>query len=387
MAEVSFDGVTKVFRDGTVALDDLSLTVPDGTLFVFLGPSGCGKTTLLRLVAGLEQPTDGRILIGGEDVTEDSPRERDVAMIFQSYALYPHMTAFENIAFGLRSRRMDKKEVEERVRRTASLLGLEAVLRKRPGSMSGGQRQRVALGRAIVREPQAFLMDEPLSDIDAKMRDQMRGEISRLQRELGVTTLYVTHDQTEALTMGDLIAVIEEGVVRQIGTPNEVYERPVDLFVAAFVGAPPMNLAEATIEGGDGGPALRFGSRRVSLSSRSLDGIAPGRQVVFGIRPEHLRLTRPTDDPRNVIHVAVQRREHVGSSTYLRFVVDAPLLMDRDPRAAIVTDTEPWPPERWNTFVAKVDAEFDVDEGSDIDLFVDVRHAHLFDPSTELALR
>jgi multiple sugar transport system ATP-binding protein len=386
MAEIAFDGVTKVYRDGTVALDDLQLTVPDGSLFVFLGPSGCGKTTLLRLVAGLEEPTEGRILLGGQDVTDESPRDRDVAMIFQSYALYPHMTAFENIAFGLRSRRIDRKEVDERVRRAASLLGLDPVLKKRPRSMSGGQRQRVALGRAIVREPQAFLMDEPLSDIDAKMRDQMRGELSRLQRTLGVTTLYVTHDQTEAMTIGDRVAVMDDGVVRQIGTPTEVYEHPQDLFVASFVGSPPMNLAEATVEGGDGGPSLRLGSRRLSLAERPPDPAAAGRQVIFGIRPEHVRLARASDDARNVIAVAIDRREHVGSSTFLRFGVDAPLLLDRDPRDAVVADVGPWPAERSNSFVAKVEGEVDVPEGAEVDLFVDVRRAHLFDPSTELAL-
>jgi multiple sugar transport system ATP-binding protein len=383
MAEISFDGVTKVYRDGTVALDDLRLTVPDGSLFVFLGPSGCGKTTLLRVVAGLEKPTEGRILLGGGDVTDESPRDRDVAMIFQSYALYPHMTAFENIAFGLRSRRIGKKEVEERVRRTASLLGLEPVLKKRPRSMSGGQRQRVALGRAIVREPQVFLMDEPLSDIDANMRDQMRGEISRLQRALEITTLYVTHDQNEAMTIGDLVAVMADGVVRQVGTPNEVYEHPQDLFVASFVGSPPMNLAEATVEVGGDGPSVRFGSRRVSLPVRP-NGVSEGQQVVFGIRPEHLRLARANDDRDTVITVRIDRREHVAASTFLRFEVDAPLLMDRDPREAVVT--EAWPAERPNSFVAKVDGDVEVREGTDVDLFVDVGRSHLFDPSTELAL-
>jgi multiple sugar transport system ATP-binding protein len=387
MAEVSFDGVTKVYRDGTVAIDDLRLTVPDGSLFVFLGPSGCGKTTLLRLVAGLEEPTEGRIVLGGKDITEESPRDRDVAMIFQSYALYPHMTAFENIAFGLRSRRIEKREIDERVRRTAATLGLETVLKKRPRSMSGGQRQRVALGRAIVREPKAFLMDEPLSDIDAKMRDQMRGELARIQRRLGITTLYVTHDQNEAMTMGDLVAVMDEGVIRQVGPPNEVYEHPVDLFVASFVGAPGMNLAEATIERGEGGPRLRFGSRLVSLSARPSDGMSEGQQVVFGIRPESLRLARSNDDPASVITVRIARREHLASSTFLRFEVDAPLLMDRDPRDAIISQLSPWPAERSNTFVAKIDGDADVAEGTEVDLFVDVRHAHLFDPATELSIR
>ena len=387
MAPVTFVGVTKVFRDGTVALDDLNLVVPDGSLFVFVGPSGCGKTTLLRLVAGLESATEGQLLIGDGEVTDVSPRDRDVAMMFQSYALYPHMTAFENIAFGLRSRRVGREEVERRVRQTASVLGLEPVLKKRPGRMSGGQRQRVALARAIVREPRVFLMDEPLSDIDAKMRDQMRGEIQRLQRALGVTTLYVTHDQTEAMTMGDLIAVMDDGVVRQIGSPDEIYERPVDLFVASFVGVPQMNLAEATVEGGDGAPGLRFGSRRLSLNDRSPEHVSAGRQVVFGIRPEHLRLATSKDDPENVITVSIRRREHLGSSTFLRFEVDAPLLMDLDPRDAVVSDAEPWAVERSNTFMAKVDDDAEVAEGAPVDIFVDMRRAHLFDPSTELALR
>ena len=387
MAPVTFVGVTKVFRDGTVALDDLNLVVPDGSLFVFVGPSGCGKTTLLRLVAGLESANEGQLLIGDGDVTDVSPRDRDVAMMFQNYALYPHMTAFENIAFGLRSRRVGREEVERRVRQTASVLGLESVLKKRPGRMSGGQRQRVALARAIVREPQVFLMDEPLSDIDAKMRDQMRGEIQRLQRALGVTTLYVTHDQTEAMTMGDLIAVMDDGVVRQIGPPGEIYERPVDLFVASFVGVPQMNLAEATVEGGDGALGLRFGSRRLSLNDRSPEQVLTGRQVVFGIRPEHLRLATSKDDPGNVITVSIRRREHLGSSTFLRFEVDAPLLMDLDPRDAVVSAAEPWAAERSNTFLAKVDDDAEVAEGAQVDIFVDVRRAHLFDPSTELALR
>jgi multiple sugar transport system ATP-binding protein len=386
MAEVRFQELTKVFRDGTVAVDGLSLTVPDGSLFVFLGPSGCGKTTLLRLVAGLEDPTEGAVLIDGNDVTDLSPRDRDVAMIFQSYALYPHMTAFENIAFGLRARRIDRDEVRARVERVAALLGLEPVLQKRPRRMSGGQRQRVALGRAIVREPQVFLMDEPLSDLDASLRDQMRGEISKLQRALGVTTLYVTHDQTEALTLGDVVAVMNEGTVRQVGPPREIYERPQDLFVAAFLGMPPMNLAEATIEARDGATTLRVGSHRLILEGVS-DGVAVGQQVVVGVRPEHLRLARASDDPRNVITVPVSRRELVGSVAYLRVGVDAPLLMERDPREASIDETDPWAAERANTFVARIDAEADAGDGASVELFVDPQHVHLFDPATELAIR
>jgi multiple sugar transport system ATP-binding protein len=386
MAEVTFEAVTKVFRDGTVAIEDLDLAVPNGSLFVVVGPSGCGKTTLLRLVAGLEDPTDGRVLIGGEDVTDESPRDRDVAMVFQSYALYPHLTAFENIAFGLRSRRVDKREVDRRVRSAAAMLGLEPVLKKRPRSLSGGQRQRVALGRAIVREPQVFLMDEPLSDIDAAMRDQMRGEIARIQRTLGVTTLYVTHDQAEALTLGERIAVMDRGVVRQVGTPKDIYDRPEDLFVAAFLGTPPMNLAEATIEGADGGAFVRFGGHRLPLDRWAGDRSLSGRQVVFGIRPEHLRPSRTGDDPRSVVSVRVERHEHLGPQGLIRFRVDAPLLMVHDPRAGAGSEDDPWAAERPNTFVARVDEDRDW-EGSVVDLFVDVGHAHLFDPATELAIR
>jgi multiple sugar transport system ATP-binding protein len=380
MADVTFEGVRKVFRDGSVAIEDLDLVVPDGSFFVFLGPSGCGKTTLLRLLAGLEEPSDGRILIGGEDVTDVSPRDRDVAMVFQSYALYPHLTAFENIAFGLRSRRVDKREVDRRVRAAAAMLGLDPILKKRPRSLSGGQRQRVALGRAIVREPQVFLMDEPLSDVDAKLREQMRGELARIQRALDVTTLYVTHDQIEALTLGDRIALMDRGVVRQVGTPKELYDRPDDLFVAAFLGTPPMNLAEATVEDG----YVRFGGHRLPLHPSSIDG-SLGRQVVFGVRPEHVRPARSGDDPRCVISVRVEREGHLGAQDLIRFGVDAPLLMVHDPRAAGDREGDPWAAERPNTFVARGDEDGAL-EGSVVDLYVDMGHAHLFDPATELAI-
>jgi multiple sugar transport system ATP-binding protein len=382
MAGIAFEGVTKVFRDGTVAVDELDLLVGDGELFVVVGPSGCGKTTLLRLASGLEDVTEGRILIGERDVTDASPRERDVAMVFQSYALYPHMSAFDNIAFGLRSRRMDKREVDRRVRGAAAMLGLETVLRKRPGNLSGGQRQRVALGRAIVREPQVFLMDEPLSDVDAAFREQMRAEIARIQRTLGVTTLYVTHDQAEALRLGDRVAVMDAGVLRQVGTPAELYDRPADLFVAGFLGSPSMNLAEATIEASDDGLIIRFGSHRLPLDPAAGAGRVAGRQVVLGIRPEHLRPVRSSDDPRSVISVRVERYERAGAQSLIRFPVDAPLLLDRDPRKGEGAEGDPWAVERPNAFVAKVEDDGPW-EGAAVDLFVDMRRAHLFDPGTE----
>jgi multiple sugar transport system ATP-binding protein len=385
MGQVTFEGITKVFRDGTVALEDVSLSVPDGSFFVFVGPSGCGKTTLLRLVAGLEKPTEGKILIGGEDVTDDSPRDRDVAMVFQSYALYPHLTAFENMAFGLRSRRVDKKEVERRVKGAASLLGLEPVLHKRPRSLSGGQRQRVALGRAIVREPQVFLMDEPLSDADTRLRDQMRGEIARIQRSLEVTTLYVTHDQAEAMTLGDQVAVMDEGLVRQVGSAKELYDRPADLFVATFLGTPPMNAVETVIEEGHGGPTVRFGTERLPLDGGIEGELDPGRKVVFGIRPEHIRPARRGDDRERVIRLSPDRYELVESQGLLRFQVDASPLMVGDPRAERGADL--WTVERPNTFLARVEAEHGFEPGIAVDLFVDLSRAHLFDPETGLAIR
>ena len=385
MTEVTFEGVTKVFRDGTVAIDGLDLHVPDGSLFVVVGPSGCGKTTLLRLVAGLEEPSEGRILLGGEDVTDESPRDRDVAMVFQSYALYPHLTAFDNIAFGLRSRREDKREVDRRVRAVASMLGIEDVLTKRPRSLSGGQRQRVALGRAIVRDPQVFLMDEPLSDVDAKLREQMRGELSRIQRSLGATTIYVTHDQAEALQLGDLVAVLDRGALRQVGTPRALYDRPEDLFVGAFLGTPPMNLVEATVERTGGGPSVRFGHHRLPLRDR--DGLPDGRQVIVGIRPEHLRPTRPGGTRGGTMTVRVDRHDRLGGEGLLRFTIEAPLLMVSDPRDAV--DPDPWAAERTNTFTALVDDDEGDDDwtGRTVDLSVDPSRLHLFDPATELAIR
>jgi multiple sugar transport system ATP-binding protein len=302
-------------------------------------------------------------------------------MVFQSYALYPHLTAFENIAFGLRSRRLPKQDVERRVRAVGSMLGLESVLRKRPKSLSGGQRQRVALGRAIVRDPKVFLMDEPLSDVDAKLRDQMRTELARIQRSLGVTTIYVTHDQAEALQLGDLVAVLDRGVLRQVGTPRELYDAPGDLFVAAFLGSPPMNLVEATVERDGAAAAVRFGDHRLPLVD--VDGIAGGRQVVVGIRPEHLRPARPGD--AGVLTVKVERHDRFGGQGLIRFTVDAPLLMVSDPRDAI--DPDPWAAERANRFTARLDAADDDDwTGRVVDLAVDAARIHLFDPATELAI-
>jgi ABC-type sugar transport system ATPase subunit len=284
MATVSFDGVGKVYPDGTTAITGLDLDVRDGELLVFVGPSGCGKTTALRMVAGLEQITSGEIRIDGRVVNGLAPKARDVAMIFQSYALYPHMTVFENIAFPLRAQGVPRKEVRETVERVAARLGLEGMTNRRPGRLSGGQRQRVAMGRAMVRRPKVFAMDEPLSNLDAKLRSEIRVEVMTLQRELGVTTIYVTHDQVEAMTMGHRIAVMRDGVLQQCGTPQEVFDRPANLFVAGFLGSPPMNLLAARIEH-DG---IRIGGQSLAIGSALPEHA--GRDLTVGVRPEHLEL-------------------------------------------------------------------------------------------------
>jgi ABC-type sugar transport system ATPase subunit len=284
MATVSFDGVGKVYPDGTTAITGLDLDVRDGELLVFVGPSGCGKTTALRMVAGLERITSGEIRIDERVVNGLAPKARDVAMIFQSYALYPHMTVFENIAFPLRAQGVPRKEVRATVERVAARLGLEGMIDRRPGRLSGGQRQRVAMGRAMVRRPKVFAMDEPLSNLDAKLRGEIRVEVMTLQRELGVTTIYVTHDQVEAMTMGDRIAVMRDGLLQQCGTPQEVFDRPANLFVAGFLGSPPMNLLAGRIEH-DG---VRIGGQRLAIGS-ALAAHA-GRDLTVGVRPEHLEL-------------------------------------------------------------------------------------------------
>ena len=330
MTTILFDGVTKVYRDGTVGVQDLDLFVEDGELLVLLGSSGSGKTTILRLVAGLEKITEGRLLLDGEDVTDVPVPKRDVAMVFQHLALYPHLSVYENIAFGVRARRLKKAEIDDRVRRTATFLGLQDVLEKRPGALSGGQAQRVALGRAIVREPRAFLMDEPLSSLEERLRLELRDQLLRTQREVGVTTLYVTHDQSEALALGDRIGVLRDGILEDVRTPKQLYERPENVFIAGFVGSPPMNLAAATLDrADDGGLTLLFGGHRVRIDAdtvRNRPRLAAyvRRQVVIGIRPEHLRLAGGSTPEDARFRVPVVRTETVGGEPYIQFVVDAP---------------------------------------------------------------
>jgi multiple sugar transport system ATP-binding protein len=293
MAEVTFDNVSKIYPDGTRAVDDMSLGIQDGEFMVLVGPSGCGKTTALRMVAGLEEISEGTLKIGDRVVNNVAPRNRDIAMVFQSYALYPHLTVFDNIAFGLRLRKTPKGEIDKRVRDAARVLDLEPFLDRKPRALSGGQRQRVAMGRAIVRQPQAFLMDEPLSNLDAKLRVQMRAEISQLQHRLGTTTLYVTHDQVEAMTMGDRVAVMRKGELQQVASPQELYDEPDNLFVGGFIGSPAMNLLEGTLERANGGLGVKIGSQTITLDDQALSKRPAlkefeGRKVIVGIRPEHL---------------------------------------------------------------------------------------------------
>jgi multiple sugar transport system ATP-binding protein len=334
MATISFDGVGKTYEDGTIAVADLDLDIADGEFFVLVGPSGSGKSTALRLLAGLEETTAGHIRIGGEDVTDLEPRDRDLAMVFQSYALYPHKTVADNLGFALRMRKVPKEEIAERVQRAAERLGIVDQLHKRPRHLSGGQRQRVALGRAIVREPQAFLMDEPLSNLDAKLRVEMRAYLARLHQELGTTTVYVTHDQTEAMTLGDRIAVLRAGRLVQVDTPQALYDRPADAFVAAFIGSPAMNLVRARLEEVGGELRLAIGDQWVALPpGDATEVLRPraGGEIVVGLRPETLEIANGASaDQGSVIELGVALTEALGSDLLVHLDVDAAPVLTGD---------------------------------------------------------
>ncbi len=392
MATITFEGVTKVYPDGTEAVSDLDLQIGDGEFMVLVGPSGCGKSTGLKMVAGLEGVSRGTITIGGRVVNELPPKDRDVAMVFQDYALYPHMTVYENMAFALKIRKRRKAAIDGRVRDTAAILGIAELLDRRPKALSGGQRQRVAMGRAIVREPQAFLMDEPLSNLDAKLRVQMRAEIRRIQTNLGVTTIFVTHDQTEAMTMGDRVAVLKKGRLQQVDTPQALYDHPTNLFVAGFIGSPAMNMVEANLGREDGGLLVRFGSTRLELDP-ALVARRPGlekyegRRVVLGIRPENIedeRFAGYAPEGRR-LRAQIELRESLGSEVLVHFDVDAPPVLTEDTRelARDREDTEELEDrveDRVSTFVAKIDPRAEVRLGDTVQLVVDTSRLHLFDP-------
>ena len=396
MAEITLRGVTKVFADRTEAVHSLDLDVPDGKLLVLVGPSGCGKTTVLRMIAGLEDLTDGTIAIGNRVVNEVPPGDRDIAMVFQNYALYPHMTVYQNMALSLKIRKLDKDELQRRVREAAEVLRLEDLLHKRPRELSGGQRQRVAMGRAIVREPQAFLMDEPLSNLDAKLRVQMRAEILRIQQDLQVTTVYVTHDQTEAMTLGDLVVVLRKGELQQVGSPEELYERPTNLFVGGFIGSPAMNLVEATVTREGGETFVTFAGHRLRVPSEVLDARRElagydGRNVILGIRPEDLEDAAlvPGSDPVNRLPVTVALREGMGSDVFLHFPIDAPPVVTEDTRELAsdvgdkaVQELQEQASERRATFIARVQPESRASVGGSLELHVDTRKLYFFDQAT-----
>jgi len=339
VAGVTFEGMGKVYPDGTRAVSGMDLEIQNGEFMVLVGPSGCGKTTALRMVAGLEDISEGVLRIGERVVNRVPARDRDIAMVFQSYALYPHLTVYNNIAFGLRLRKMPKEEIDKRVREAAHILGLEEFLDRKPRALSGGQRQRVAMGRAIVRQPQAYLMDEPLSNLDAKLRVHMRAEIAGLQNELGVTTIYVTHDQVEAMTMGDRVAVMRKGEIQQVAPPQELYERPVNLFVGGFIGSPAMNLVEASIERTNGRLAVQVGEHPITLGDELLTRRPAleayvGRKVVVGVRPENLEdsaLEPDTPEDQRMRGVVVLR-EPLGSEIVAHFTVEAPPALTEDVR-------------------------------------------------------
>jgi len=395
MAEIRFEHVSKSFDSNTV-VNDLDLAIADGELMVLVGPSGCGKTTALRMLAGLEELSEGSIVIDGEVVNDLEPRDRDIAMVFQNYALYPHLTVYQNMAFGLRLHHEAKDEIERRVRDTARVLQLDELLERKPKQLSGGQRQRVAMGRAIVRQPKVFLMDEPLSNLDAKLRVQMRAQIARLQRDLSVTMLYVTHDQVEAMTLGQRVAVMRLGVLQQVAPPQELYTRPVNLFVASFIGSPAMNVVEAELHGEPDGLRARFGSHDIRLdpgvvAARPALARYEGRRVVLGVRPQNtedatLVDTAGTD---SVVEAKVELRENLGSEVDVHVGIDAPVpALDAVIEATESADTGEagvaGRPE--GIFVARLGPDTKAQEGGQVRLWLDPRALHFFDPDSGAAL-
>jgi multiple sugar transport system ATP-binding protein len=397
MASVTFDRVTKLYDNEVRAVGDLSLEVEDGEFMVLVGPSGCGKTTALRMVAGLEEISDGEIRIGDTVVNDVDSRWRDVAMVFQNYALYPHMTVFDNIAFGLRVRRIPKREINRRVEEIGRVLGLAELLDRKPRQLSGGQRQRVAMGRAIVREPSVFLMDEPLSNLDARLRVQMRAEVSRIQHELEATTIYVTHDQVEAMTMGDRIAVMRNGILQQTAHPQYVYDHPANLFVGSFIGSPPMNLVQARLESRNGDVVALVGAQELVVpaeAARERPALAQyaGRTIGLGIRPEHVRDPALAGDGGR-LRGEVRATEALGSEVLVHLAVAAePVLTEEvrevagDVDAAALEQLESEALERRTIVIGRFETSERLRTGAEIEVAVDARKLHFFDLETGLGI-
>jgi multiple sugar transport system ATP-binding protein len=393
VAEIVLDNVTKRYPDGALAVDKISLDIADGEFMILVGPSGCGKSTTLNMIAGLEDITEGELLIGGQVVNNMAPKDRDIAMVFQSYALYPHMTVRENMGFALKLAKTPAKVINEKVEEAARILDLTQHLDRKPANLSGGQRQRVAMGRAIVRDPRAFLMDEPLSNLDAKLRVQTRTSVSRLQKRLGTTMVYVTHDQTEAMTLGDRLAVLRSGVLQQAGTPQELYDSPVNLFVAGFIGSPAMNFMGATLE--DGVLRTRMGDLPVSPALRQeLNASNVGRQVIVGLRPEDFEdaaLVPPDNRKFGVtFRATIDVRESMGSDVFVYFTQDSGLSAHSDQLADLAADSgQAEALGAAETVTARLDAATPIREGQDAELWADLRPLHVFDPESgrNLALK
>jgi multiple sugar transport system ATP-binding protein len=393
MAEIVLDQVWKVYPDGTEAVRDLNLDIKDGEFMVLVGPSGCGKTTALRMVAGLEAISRGSVQIGGRKVNAVPPKDRDIAMVFQDYALYPHMTVYDNMAFGLKIQKVPKQEIDKRVREAAQILALGDFLGRKPKALSGGQRQRVAMGRAIVRHPQAFLMDEPLSNLDAKLRVQMRSEIAHVQHELGVTTIYVTHDQVEAMTMGDRVAVIRKGLLQQADTPQFLYEHPINVFVAGFIGSPAMNLLEASISGSNGALAVEVGTFRLGIpddvvANRPALRRYDGRKIVLGIRPEDMEdATLVSDAPSDRrISADVDLREALGSDVVAHFRIKANQAITEDVKELaadvgqeVLESMQQEGRVGETSMVARLNPRTRARQGEQLELVVDTSRLHFFD--------
>ncbi len=396
MAEIAYDSVAKIYPDGTQAVRDLDLEIADGELMVLVGPSGCGKTTALRMLAGLEEISEGEIRIGDRIVNDLTPKDRDIAMVFQSYALYPHMTVEQNLAFGLKLRKLPKKEVQERVRRAARILQIEEFLKRKPRALSGGQRQRVAMGRAIVREPQAFLMDEPLSNLDAKLRVQMRAEIHQLQRRLGVTTIYVTHDQVEAMTMGDRVAVMNAGHLQQVDTPQVLYDHPVNEFVAGFIGSPSINLVESQLARSNGNLQVTLGEHRVTVDdqlARNRSGLGDyiGKKIILGIRPEDFEdaAIEPDAPADRRIKVTADLTEPLGSEVLVHFGTEATAVVSSAVAADVGEDADirlGEEDELTTRLIARVSPKSRIALGQQVELAVDTTRLYFFDPETREAV-